>query len=313
MIPAYNRGIALRGTDPEDLLGSLVDSVRGKAASVYKSLPIRGIKDYDPNKLKRVGRTKQEEDEELEAEEDDEETKARKKKEQKELDDNAAAANASVNGISETESDSASIFAMLFKIVPIGLGVSRRLPNVARGLKNIAQGFAEEVVGLAITSIRLFADWVVQIIYLKDYIFNWIICAIFKLFTLHKCIPFYVLDAILLVMYLAIFSVCFMLDVVLLLKYLFGFGLIDVLTMIFDALDRIDRSIYMSSGIHIFGYPDWIIQMCYRCDILGDTSGITNASKRLYFDYTQLLPRSVLNPLGRIAGGFGDVLSIFNI
>jgi hypothetical protein len=314
MIPAYKRGVALRGTEPEDILGSLADSVRGKAASVYRSSPIRSIKDYDPNKLKRVGRTQKEEDAELDAEdEDDEETKARKKKEQEELDAKAKDAADDARSLNQKKSKRANIFSMLFKIVPIGLNISRRIPNVARGLKNIAQGFVQEMVGLATTSVRLFADHFEHSFYLFGYIYTWILCSIFKIFTLHKCIPFYVLDVILLLIYFAFFSVCFMLDAVLFLRYFFGFGLVDILSMIFETIESADRMIYTSSGIHVFNYPGWITKMCYRCDLMGDTTGIERASKKLNTDYTKILPKAVLAPLGKMAGGLGDVFSIFNI
>lgn len=314
MIPAYKRGVALRGTEPDDLLGSLADSVRGKAASIYRSSPIRGIQDYDPNKLKRVGRTQKEEDAELEAEEeDDEETKARKKKEQKELDDTAKDASDAANKLDQKKSKRADIFSMLFKIVPIGLNIARRIPNVGMGLKDIAVGFVKETTGLATTSVRLFADHFEHSFYLFGYIYTWIVCSIFKIFTLHKCIPFYVLDVILFFIYLAFFSVCFMLDVVLFLKYFFGFGLVDILSMIFETIESTDRMIYTSTGIHIFNYPGWITNMCYRCDLMGDTTDIDRASKKLNTDYTKILPKAVLAPLGQMAGGLGQVFSIFNI
>lgn len=314
MIPVYKRGIALRGTEPDNIFGSLADSVRGKAAAAYRSLPIRGIKAYDSKKLKRVGRTQKEEDDELDVEdeiakvEDDDDAKARTEQ----LDKDAINAAKSISGVKEG-SDGAGIFAMLFKIVPIGLNIVRRIPNVGMGLKDVAIGFVKEMVGLAKTSVRLFADHFDHTFYLFGYVYAWIICSIFKIFTLHKCIPFYVLDVILLLLYLAVFSVCFMLDVILFLKYFFGFGLIDILTMIFETVESADRMIYTSSGIHIFNYPDWITKMCYRCDLMGDTSDIDRASKKLNTDYTKILPEAVFAPLGQIGGGFGQIFSIFNI
>ena len=313
MIPVYKRGVALRGTEPDNLLGSLADSLRGNAAAAYRSLPIRGNKYYDSKKLNRVGRTQKEDDDELDAEaEDDDETKARKKKEQDERDKAAADASDDARSLN-SKSSSAGIFAMLAKILPIGLNVVRRIPNVAIGLKDVAVGFVKEMVGLATTSVRLFADHFDHTFYLFGYIYAWIICSIFKILTLHKCIPFYVLDVILMLLYLAVFSVCFMLDVILFLKYFFGFGLIDILTMIFETVESADRMIYTSSGIHVFNYPDWITKMCYRCDLMGDTSDIDRASKKLNTDYTDILPKAVLAPLGQIGGGIGQIFSIFNI
>ena len=114
-------------------------------------------------------------------------------------------------------------------------------------------------------------------------------------------------------LYVVFLSVFFLLDILLVIPMLLGFGLVDVFTQILDAIDQFDRIMYNSTGVHIFAYPEWIIKMCYRCDLMGDTTGIDNASKRLHVDYTQILPKKVLKPLGRMMGGVGDILSIFNI
>jgi hypothetical protein len=103
------------------------------------------------------------------------------------------------------------------------------------------------------------------------------------------------------------------LDVLLFIPYFIGFGLVDVLTMILEKMDDVDRMVYKMAGVHPFAYPEWIIKMCYRCELMGDTTGIDRAAKRIRYDYTTLLPQKVLKPLGRMAGGLGDVLSIFNI
>ena len=309
MIPSYQR--SARKTEENPFLGALAKStnfLKNTATSVYN--PSRaGDKKYDKNKLKKVGKTKEEE----EAEEDEaESSREQRSKDQDERDAAARDAAKSAQELNE-DSEGGNIFSMLFKIVPIGLNIARRVPNVARGLKNIAQGFAEEVVGLAIVSIRLFMHHFEHFTYLFGYIFTWIICSIFKIFTLHKCIPFYVLDIILFLLYLLFFSICFLLDILLFIPYFVGFGLVDVFSMILEAIDDFDRMVYKMVGIHPFAYPEWIIKMCYRCDLMGDTHGIDRASSRLRVDYTQILPKSVLKPLGRMAGGIGDIFSIFNV
>lgn len=316
MIPAYKRGVALRGTESvfdNELLDSLAESSRilkEKANATYKSAEIKAKK-YSKSKLKNVGKTQQELDAEAESEESEEAKKKRKKDEE----DQAAFArdaSSSAKGLSE-DSDGGSIFAMLFKIVPIGLNIVRRLPNVGRGLKNIAQGFGEEVVGLASTAARIIPHSIEWTIYFGQYIFSLIVCSIFKIFTLHKCIPFYIVDIFLFVLYIAFFSVCFMLDIILFIPYLFGFGLVDALGLILSTIDEVDRTIYTASGIHIFGYPDWIVKMCYRCDLMGDTSDFERTGGNLKYDITKYFPRKVLDPLGKMAGGLGDIFSIFNI
>jgi len=309
MIPSYQR--STRPTEENPFFGALAKStnlLKNTAASVYN--PSRaGDKKYDKKKLKKVGKTQEEED----AEQDESErAREQRSKDQDERDAKSRDAAKSAQDLKE-DSDGGSIFTMLFKILPIGLNIARRAPNVGRGLKNIAQGFAEEVVGLAIVSIRLFMHHFEHFTYLFGYIFTWIICSIFKVFTLHKCIPFYVLDIILLLLYLLFFSICFLLDVMLFIPYFVGFGLVDVFSMILQSIDEFDRLVYKMVGVHPFAYPEWIIKMCYRCDLMGDTHGIERATKNLRVDYTQVLPKSVLKPLGRMAGGIGDVFSIFNI
>jgi len=305
--------VALRGTESDlddQLFGSLANAIN-KAAATYNPAKI-AKRAYDSKKLSKVGRTKEEEDADFEdEEEDDEETKARKKKEQEDRDAKARDASDSARGLNK-DSDGGSIFAMLFKIVPIGLSLASRIKNVGRGFKNIAQGFAEEMVGLAVTSIRFFIDGFQYFFYLFQMAFVVLVCALGKIFVIHKCIPFYIVDVFLFIIYLAFFSVCFLIDVCLFLPYFFGFGLVDVFLLILKQLGLIDQSIYSTSGIHIFSYPDWIVQMCYRCDVM-DTSGYEHSKQKLYNDLTKVLPKNVFNPIGRMVGGVGDVFSIFNI
>jgi hypothetical protein len=310
MIPSYQR--STRKTEENPFLGGALakstNLLKNSTSSVYN--PSRaGDKKYDKNKLKKVGKTKEEEDAE------DEEARRSKEKRSKDQDERDAKSRDAAKSAQDLNEDSegGSIFSMLFKIVPIGLNIARRGPNVGRGLKNIAQGFAEEIVGLTVVSIRLFIHHFEHFTYLFGYIFTWIICSIFKIFTLHKCIPFYVLDIILFLLYLLFFSICFLLDVLLFIPYFVGFGLVDVFSMILHSIDEFDRTVYKMVGIHPFAYPEWIIKMCYRCELMGDTHGIEWASDRLRVDYTQFLPKSVMNPLGRMAGGVGDVFSIFNV
>jgi|LauGreDrversion4_2_1035121.scaffolds.fasta_scaffold16396_2 hypothetical protein len=310
MIPSYKR--STRKTEQENpFLGSLAESANLlKNATSYN--PSRaGDKKYDKKKLKKVGKTQEEQDAE-DAEDEERRNREARSKDQDERDAKSRDAAKSARGLNK-DSDGGSIFSMLFKIVPIGLNIAKRLPNVGRGLKNIAQGFAEEVVGLTVISIRLFMHHFEHFTYLFSYIFTWIICSIFKIFTLHKCIPFYVLDIILFLLYLLFFSICFLLDILLFIPYFVGFGLVDVFSMILQAIDDFDRMVYKMVGIHPFAYPEWIIKMCYRCELMGDTHGIKRASNRLRVDYTQFLPKTVLKPLGRMAGGVGDIFSVFNV
>lgn len=211
------------------------------------------------------------------------------------------------------DSGSAGFLTMIFKIVPIGLNIVRRVPNVVKGFKDIVQGFVEVVAGLIVSSITIFIDGFRFSMDFFSYAFTWLLCAVFKITTIHKCIIFYVLDIILMCLYLIIFSICFMLDAIFFLQSWLGIGLVDVLGMVGDGLDQVDELVFGASGVHIFSYPDWIHTMCYTCAMMGDTTDVQKSTAKFKYDLFSYLPKKVFRPMGRMGSGIGNVLSIFAI
>ncbi len=217
----------------------------------------------------------------------------------------------SVNKQKKDKDNAGNILEMIFKIVPIGMGIVRRLPNVVLGIKDMAIGFTKLVAGLAVSSIQIFVDSFQFASYAFTYAFSWIGCFIDKVLKIFgMCGVIYLLDFFLFFLYALIFSICFTLDMLLMLKALFGFGLLDALSLISDTLSDIDDRVFAMTSIHLFSYPDWINKACHRCDI-DEEPGLTRTSKKIKYDFGTMLPKNVFKPTSQVGGGMAKVLSIF--
>jgi hypothetical protein len=206
-----------------------------------------------------------------------------------------------------------NILAMLLKIVPIGLGIVGRLPNVAMGFKDMATSFGNIVAGLIVTILRTFIDTFQFISYFFLDGFSLIGCAIDKVMKIFGiCGLIYIFHLILLIAYVILMSVCFMVDVILMTKTLFGISLVESVGMIGDLLISFDDTVYGISSFHILQYPDFIEKECFYCD-LPDGSGLQRTSKAIKYDLGTMLPEKVMSPIGQFFGGVGKVFSIFSI
>lgn len=211
----------------------------------------------------------------------------------------------------KTSSD--NFLTMILKIVPIGLGIVGRLPNVAMGFKDMATSFGNIVAGLIVTILRTFIDTFQFLSYFFLDGFSLIGCAIDKIMKIFGiCGLIYIFHLILLIAYVILMSVCFMVDVILMTKTLFGISLVESVGMIGDLLISFDDTVYGISSFHILQYPDFIEKECFYCD-LPDGSGLQRTSKAMRYDLGTMLPEKVMSPIGQFFGGIGKVFSIFSI
>jgi len=216
-------------------------------------------------------------------------------------------------GMNTRDTGKDNLLAMIFKIVPIGINVIKKGKTVATGLKRTATGLVNLVKNLAITTAILGVDSIVFAFQSAYYSFKVMLCAIGGLSNLHKCIMFFVIDLILYLFLLIITSVLFMIDVFFQVKRLFGISCVEMLILALDGVEEFDKMVFSFAGIHPFHYPDMIIQMCYTCSAMGDTSGFKKASKKMYNDVFVMVPNKIGSPLGDIVRGIGNIFDLFNL
>jgi len=212
----------------------------------------------------------------------------------------------------DENSEDGFILAMVFKIVPIGMNIIKKAPNLVEGLKGITLSIIDMVANLAILSIILFADsftFVAQSFY---FVFTMLLCMVFNLTNLHKCILFYLFDLFLIVVFMIIMSVLLLIDVFFGVKRFIGISCVEALMMAIGSIGDIDSSIHGATGVHLFSYPDFILNLCYRCEMAGDLSGFYKSAGKMGYDLGVLVPTGIGGPIGGFIQGILDLVSIFS-
>jgi hypothetical protein len=206
-----------------------------------------------------------------------------------------------------------SILSMVFKMVPIGLKVLSRAPLLFKGMADIIQGTAIGIANLAQVSAITLKDTFLFGYQGFTYLFKSVICSVENLSVFHKCFLFYVIDLILLVIYLTIFSLLFLADVIIMSKKLFGFTFVDVFLKLLATIESVDHTLYKFSGIHIAHYPDSIIKMCYTCSQKMNTKEVRQTGSKWLSDFTELFPRKMRSSIQKLSSGIKQIGSVFDL
>lgn len=213
-----------------------------------------------------------------------------------------------------SKSSSSNILAMIFKIVPIGLNIVSRLPVLAQGMGDAIQGTATGIAGLGTTSFQLFMDTYKFSYQAFIYTFISIMCAFENLSQLNKCFIFYLVDILIITVFVGIMSFLFIFDVFFFfVKKATGVGFVDSFLMLLDTLDSIDQAIYGLFGFHIFRYPDSIIRMCYTCSHKYNTPALKSTLGKLNYDTGTLLPRQLGPSFKKLKSGGTKIMSVFKM
>lgn len=232
----------------------------------------------------------------------------------------AASLSAAAGGLNQDtrddDDDATGLFAilrMIFKIVPIGINVVKNTKTLAQGFKESALGLATLIKNLAITTIVTGIDSIVFAFELGYYLFKLLICSVGSILNLPKCILFYLFDLLMLFLLLVLTSILFMLDMFLGVKAWLGVSCVELLIFGLDLLEQFDQWVFSWAGAHCFHYPDFVINMCYRCSAMGDISGFSSASKKIFKDVFIDIPNGIFSPIGNIVRGIGHIFGFFSL
>lgn len=231
---------------------------------------------------------------------------------QSDAEENKKNAKSGTEGADENSSDS-FLLAMIFKIVPIGVNVLKKGPVLADGLKEVAMSIVNMIANLIILWIVLFIDTFTFTVQWFNFVFTMLLCMVFNLTNLPKCILFYLFDLFLLAVFMFIMSVLLLIDVFFGVKKYLGISCVGALMQAIGSIGQIDSAIYGATGVHVFNYPDFILNLCYRCEMAGDLSGFYKAAGKLGYDLGVLVPDGIGGPIGEFAGGIGEMVSIFSL
>lgn len=227
--------------------------------------------------------------------------------------DNEASKSADLkNGMNKKDTSSGGLLSMVFGIVKTGVNIAKKGKTIAAGLKEIPTGIGTLIANLAIMTMILGFDTFDFLTNLSYYLFKLLICSVGKLMDAPKCVSFYFIDLAMFVMFMIVVSFLFIIDMIFMVKFWIGISFVELFMMSLKMMETIDSTVHGYIKIHLFHYPDIIINKCYRCSMMGDTSGFWNAANRMFNDIFIMLPTNIGEPIGEIITGFKHVFGLFS-
>lgn len=214
-------------------------------------------------------------------------------------------------GMKKDDESDGNLLAMIFKIIPIGINIVKKGKTIAQGFKEVPIGLGQLIANVAIMTAILGIDTWVFIVQLCVYLFKLLICTVQKLTDIPKCVVFYFIDVIIFLVVAVIVSILFMIDMIFMIKYWVGMSCVEIFFMSIGMIKVIDEHIYSYASFRVFRYPDPIINLCYRCSTMGDTSGFWAAAGRMFDDIFVMLPSGIGDPISEIIKGFKHIFAFF--
>jgi hypothetical protein len=217
------------------------------------------------------------------------------------------------NSAKSGKTDSDSILAMIFKIVPIGVKIAKKGKTIATGFKRLGNGLKNLIANAGLLAALFTMDTIVFFIQLFVYLFKLLLCTVTIISNFPKCVIFYVINIFMLFILCCILSILFMLDVFLMVKYFAGISCVESFMLLLQYMEMLDQFLYSTFSFHIIHYPVSILNMCYRCSVMGDTSGFQTALSRVFNDIFVNLPNEIGGPIGETLTGIGNILSFLDL
>ena len=277
-----------QGYNPGDIVGSAYDSAK-KLAAVTNTLAT-GVSPQNANKY----------------------AENQAKNQQKLSDAQKNSENTSKN-MNSQDADESGLLAMIFNIVPIGINIAKKGDTIAAGLGEIPMGIGEMIANLAMMTAIIGIETFTFICALSYYLFKLLMCTVAKLLEIPKCIVFYLIDLFIFALIMVIVSFLFIIDMLFMMKARVGVGCVESFMMSLKMIGMLDEMIYQYISVHLFRYPEPVLELCYRCSLMGDTRPFWESAGRLFEDVFITLPDSVGDPLNDVVVGFGHLFSFFDI
>ena len=230
------------------------------------------------------------------------------------FDSDTEASRAALQGkVDSGDTSDGFILKMIFDIVPIGINIAKKGKTIAEGFKETAMGIVNLIKNIALLTAVIGIDTIEFVIQLFVYLFKLLICSISIISNFPKCLTFYIIDILMFAVFVMIVSLLFIIDTFLMVKSIAGISCIEAFIMLLGIAEKIDTAIYSAVSVHLIHYPDKIINMCYSCSAMGDTSGFKAVASRMFKDIFISIPSDIGGPIGEAIGGIGHIFSFLDI
>ena len=198
----------------------------------------------------------------------------------------------------------------MFKIVPILVNAFTRFDHVINAFASAAEGTVDAVVSTAEISTFAFTDTFSFGMALAKYLFKTIMCGMENVFKLHKCILFYLLDMVSVIVLVFLTSVLELIDdtfqlhrfnVTLLGSYKYGVSF----------MDQIDDFTYDNFNFHCIHYPDFITNLCYTCSNPPNVQEMNDNVNVIEHDLFVKVPELAWPPISKFIDAGEELMQVF--
>ena len=200
----------------------------------------------------------------------------------------------------------------LFKLVPILIQVFSRLDKVFDAFLNASQGLIFAIINTVIASSFMFVDSFRFSFALAKYLFKSIVCSLENIGNLQYCIWFYAFDMFLLVIKVIFFSFLELIDTQFDLEGRTGFSLVKTVEWLGELMESADAETYNQTGVHIMGYPDAVISLCYKCSNPPDKNELLRNTMPIKEDVFIKLPPLISEPVSYFVNAGMDLADVFS-
>ena len=133
-----------------------------------------------------------------------------------------------------------------------------------------------------------------------------------NLSNLNACIIFYLIDLVVLLVFLVLFSILKLVDTAFMIR-LTGISISELIMSAVDPIIAFDDYIHSISGYHLIRYPDYIIKRCYTCSVKLNTKRTKETGSELINTLFGVIPRRASEPIEKIGSAFSKFGSIFDL
>jgi len=199
----------------------------------------------------------------------------------------------------------------LFKLIPVVIGVFANIDKVFDAFINASQGLIYTVINIAISSSFIFVDSFRFSIAVAKYTFLSIVCTMENFSNMKYCIWFYLVDVFVLILQMIVISTFTILDDMFGLPGR-GVSLVGLIDKISEYAEEGDRQIYDLAGVHVMGYPDSIISLCYKCSNPPDKKELQRNIAPMKNDLLVKLPPLVWEPINYFISAGTNLAAAFS-
>jgi len=200
----------------------------------------------------------------------------------------------------------------IFKIVPIGINVIAKGPNLVAGAADVMVGLQKALINTGINLFDFFRSFFSFSVEGFKFAFILLVCFLENMSNFNSCVIFYVIDIVFILCFLVLFSLLNLLDA-LFFEKTFGIGLVQIIMKVYDMIIQIEEMIYEFTGFHLLQYPKCVQKMCYTCSIKTNKREVTDTGINMMNAVTSRIPRRFMEPIHRFISAGKNFASIFKI